>query len=992
MLIVLFSIADTITNVIVLLHFWHEPQLEIFAYLSLIVFVANNVFQYLSLFYLYNASRWPTILAVFMLFWVASFFPIFYLTVEYAINHNHDNKKLHDFLWHFFGLAINKRNTKHYANIQKNFINMLNKHAGFLLQIVFESIPNMIIQSIALLILTYNKTENENGNEHFHYNYHYWISLSIVSISIAIISWIIRLFLMTYIYQNAICIKVYIWKYCLIICDLFCVITSILWIICDNIDLYHDWVANADYSCSDGTFNSIFINHMKYWYHKVWIYNLLMGVGSVIVPTLCFAVFTSGYFLAFVYGRQHVLLYNKILKGLILVLLFPCVMSTSAMIGVYIIVYCLLISQIVSLTWIVHCISVSVEKKIESWSKLGFLFWRFILTQFLGKQRKNDTRIGVIAINYSFCRYHIQSKNDNINNIKYGIVQSDHSSYTQLFEYLDCCIKEKNMRSLKTKQKSVVVAPKYNDNCKGNKINGVNSIGNLNDQDNDGIITSEHKQKIIDQLIENPLKDVTYSSLRNVKFSHQDVKNTNFDTEKTFWNGVFSNLFGKDEALPAVFSIIGFVLQGVYFVTRIYFIIFPFILIINEIVFIFSTKNWNAYLLNHVYDSPSSIAKHLFLMVSLIMYCITIGLFAIEIYRFYWIIWHIMPNKSSLPSVITMNEFAFFICDIHATYDALVFASLREHYICQIFGKDLGGIILLYTASTKNIEKLIDSNNAMLQFFEKTEHCSIQPLHYNYNHSYNHNSSVRSQLNLAMIEMDESKYNYLGNDSSVTGISKSQTIINGINIKCSYSSHYNLEFMSYRGNFNLSFGYKWYYEIRVPLNNEMGRSQFGFGTNLCYTNGVGRIGEDRDSWAYDTWHQSGLHDEKLCALFLKGSRWFAYIPCKNSPKCMVITVVFDCTVRECCKMEGYINGVPLSCSDTIGIYSSGSEQDCKDSSVVSGVIFDNIDLSDERIRFIYPCLSLDNNQQICVVFDQQSMEFPKSITNGYRAINVGLLF
>ena len=117
---------------------------------------------------------------------------------------------------------------------------MLNKHAGFLLQIVFESIPNMIIQSIALLCITYNK--NENGNGHFHhdqnYNYSYWMSLLIVSISIAIISWMIRLFLVVYIeYRNVICIKVYVWKYCLIICDLFCLITSILWIICDNVDL-----------------------------------------------------------------------------------------------------------------------------------------------------------------------------------------------------------------------------------------------------------------------------------------------------------------------------------------------------------------------------------------------------------------------------------------------------------------------------------------------------------------------------------------------------------------------------------------------------------------------------------------------------------------------------------------------------------------------------------------------------------------------------------
>ena len=79
-------------------------------------------------------------------------------------------------------------------------------------------------------------------------------------------------------------------------------------------------------------------------------------------------------------------------------------------------------------------------------------------------------------------------------------------------------------------------------------------------------------------------------------------------------------------------------------------------------------------------------------------------------------------------------------------------------------------------------------------------------------------------------------------------------------------------------------------------------------------------------------------------------------------------------------MEGYINGIPLSYSDNINIESS------------NGVIFDNIDLSDDKIKFLYPCLTLEENQEIFVVFNPQSMEFPKSITNGYRAIDTGLLF
>ena len=351
----------------------------------------------------------------------------------------------------------------------------------------------------------------------------------------------------------------------------------------------------------DGTFNSIidtffihFINDMKYWYQTVWVYNLLLGVSSIVLPSLLVPLFATIVCVVEIYHTHHYIYYNKILKRLILVLLFPCVVSTSVMIAVYGIVYCLLMSHIMSLTWIVQFVNVCVEKKIWLCGKLGFLFWRFILAQFLNSRdsyRKNviNTRLGVIAINYSFCRYHGQSKKDNINinDIKYAIVNSEHSDHTQLFEYLNFCImnnKEKNVRSFETKQESAPInLPRncnnnYNDNCKGNEISGFNYIAIVNDQDNDnddGIsITIDPKQKMVDQLIKNPLKDVTYSTLRNVKLSPEDK---NFDDAPTFWKSVFSNVFGKDEHLPGLLSIIVLLCCIVYFVSRIYFIIFPFI-------------------------------------------------------------------------------------------------------------------------------------------------------------------------------------------------------------------------------------------------------------------------------------------------------------------------------------------------------------------------------------------------------------------------------
>ena len=400
------------------------------------------------------------------------------------------------------------------------------------------------------------------------------------------------------------------------------------------------------------------------------------------------------------------------------------------------------------------------------------------------------------------------------------------------------------------------------------------------------------------------------------------------------------------------------ILLGIsYVVTRIYFIIFPLILIFYQIIFFIDHDNSN---FNHIDNWSLNMSKSLFLMLNVVVYCITIVLFIIKVYPVYLSIWHIMPNNTHLPTFQEMNQFSYFICDIHATYDALVYAPSREYYICQILGPDIGGIVLLYTGSTKDIEKLIDPNNRTIQFFIKTHRHSIQHLYYGYN-SYALN-------NLSMIEMID------GNASTTSKVSKSKTIKNGVHIKSGMARSH---FPSFRGNFNLLFGYKWYYEVLIHTN---GITQLGFATNLCQTaerSGRG-IGDDEHSWVIDPYRRSGWHNRESRRLVCGSSRelFDGHIWTSAS----VITIVFDCVTRESCKMEGYIDGMPISIEleddlDLLG----------------HGVIFDNIDLSDEKIMFIYPCVTLSNSQDITIVFDQQSMKFPMSQTEGYRAINAHLL-
>ena len=131
-----------------------------------------------------------------------------------------------------------------------------------------------------------------------------------------------------------------------------------------------------------------------------------------------------------------------------------------------------------------------------------------------------------------------------------------------------------------------------------------------------------------------------------------------------------------------------------------------------------------------------------------------------------------------------------------------------------------------------------------------------------------------------MIEMDESYcwYDDWRDYAYVTG--------NVINIK--YAS-------SYRGNFNLSFGRKWYYEIRMPFN-EITCSQIGFATNLC--GNESNIGNNKHSWAIDTRYKSILHNNQTSALFVQRSRWCNdFTEYTSRAKCFAITHCFCCLVK-----------------------------------------------------------------------------------------------
>ena len=180
-------------------------------------------------------------------------------------------------------------------------------------------------------------------------------------------------------------------------------------------------------------------------------------------------------------------------------------------------------------------------------------------------------------------------------------------------------------------------------------------------------------------------------------------------------------------------------------------------------------------------------------------------------------------------------------------------------------------------------------------------------------------------------------------------------------------------FGSFRGNFNLEFGYKWYYEIKLDTNELM---QLGFATNKCQTNelkGEG-IGDCANSWAIDgkrlrLWHNG--KDEAWLELTMR--KWRV-----ND----VITLVFDCVNRESCNMECYIHDARTGMSVPVTSIANKEIQ----------IIFANIDLSHKDVNNIFPCFTLQKGQQVTVVFDQDKMTYPLKQTDGYRAVNTSDYF
>lgn len=82
-------------------------------------------------------------------------------------------------------------------------INTLNKHIGFISQMLFETIPNMLIQIVVLFTILLNESNEQKG-------YDYLNILLSISILIGTVSILVKIFLLMYMrYENLTNMKVY---------------------------------------------------------------------------------------------------------------------------------------------------------------------------------------------------------------------------------------------------------------------------------------------------------------------------------------------------------------------------------------------------------------------------------------------------------------------------------------------------------------------------------------------------------------------------------------------------------------------------------------------------------------------------------------------------------------------------------------------------------------------------------------------------------------
>ena len=141
----------------------------------------------------------------------------------------------------------------------------------FIVQIIVETLPMMVIQLAALMYQSNVDIDPTTVDISYCYCL---IQLLCVSISVAVISSIFKVLIL--IYPSFITTKWFVFNYLCIICDILGFIVGIVWIFCDNDKLF--------YMSSLFTFKSILQNLPIY--QVVWFYSTFISLAALILSTI----------------------------------------------------------------------------------------------------------------------------------------------------------------------------------------------------------------------------------------------------------------------------------------------------------------------------------------------------------------------------------------------------------------------------------------------------------------------------------------------------------------------------------------------------------------------------------------------------------------------------------------------------------------------------------------------------------------------------------
>ena len=728
-IIILLSTVDTLTNIFVLVELGNVEQpslvVEQFKWILIIWFFSAQ--GGLMLFWASHFEDCNCDITCAMMI-VAPLIPI----IHYFLGYNHE----------IFQTDDNDPFLKQFCTILRN------RDAGFIIQSLIESLPSAIVQTFVLIY-------QSNDNVYYSDTLQFWLCISITTTFITLIIKMLVLIDWTHITN-----KWLVFNYLCVMTDIASFFTAVIWIFYDNNSLFCCMRGNHD----DDNFNlsdilTTFFANMHDnipAYQSAWIYSALIGI----VPTLCIvivigtcaALVCSIPYIAFIFCKQCEDWCQLILSTILLVF--------SPLLAVCMVVFCifgLLIITILAQFWCWSGIGLLLFdlNKFIFQTKYDTILWNHFLCQ--SKIFKEKKIRVIIAINYSLLRKETTYDDDvsmSSRRLRNYLKKKAKSEITMIKNQQKMVKRKRERLKRKLNHKIKAIKNSIDNNYNRCSINDSDSkdgsihinaqshkqhnynydhdykydynYGNYNYHSLDSTLinTQENEIKQNEQIYRqqlrmiytHPMNNVDFAKLRYVSYSSFGKK---IENRLVFVITLLHNISDHEWFGCLVGVCIELVSVVPYLLSRLIVILFPWILLFVEVIpkIVASSDNdgIEGYYKNEVMNNNLNMYKHLLLWVTLICYLIMVLLLVFHVIPMFYYCYHILPGDNEIPHIYSRHTFEYVFMDIYACYNVLFVSRVREYYIFDRFGNDIGMIILEYLGigkqSERDIESLIDELN-----------------------------------------------------------------------------------------------------------------------------------------------------------------------------------------------------------------------------------------------------------------------------------------